>query len=251
MEAKIHILKKFKMQKLVWPGLVILLLLIPEMSHSHSGGTNGDGCHENHKSGEYHCHSKRKSDSYERQMKGYRQHKLNQAFTFLKALCFLLILVGGPWYLIYLSVRRNDIRREKLINSSNYRARNQNESMDELPLPAMSNKQVKSNSGFSLGNDLFCYACNGYHGLRSFNNCRYCKEPQCRDCGKCNEACREKQELEVKRIEKNKGSLKKAEEKASERKEYFKNNPSHCFCNGTKQLYNKRQEKNVPCIYCH
>ena len=24
---------------------------------SHSGGTNSDGCHKNHKTGDYHCHN--------------------------------------------------------------------------------------------------------------------------------------------------------------------------------------------------
>lgn len=38
-------------------------LIIVDHSHddgtiiSHSGGTNSDGCHTNHKTGDYHCHN--------------------------------------------------------------------------------------------------------------------------------------------------------------------------------------------------
>lgn len=36
--------------------LVSTLLLIPSMLLAHPGGLNGEGCHNNRKTGEYHCH---------------------------------------------------------------------------------------------------------------------------------------------------------------------------------------------------
>ena len=35
---------------------VILVLTLSTSVMAHSGGTNSDGCHTNHKTGEYHCH---------------------------------------------------------------------------------------------------------------------------------------------------------------------------------------------------
>lgn len=38
---------------------------------AHSGGTNADGCHNDHSNNDYHCHSARSEGAYERQMEGY------------------------------------------------------------------------------------------------------------------------------------------------------------------------------------
>ena len=39
--------------------LVAVLTLILSEAHSHSGGTNAQGCHTNRKTGEYHCHNRK------------------------------------------------------------------------------------------------------------------------------------------------------------------------------------------------
>jgi hypothetical protein len=36
--------------------IAIALLLASGLALAHSGGTNSDGCHKNHKTGDYHCH---------------------------------------------------------------------------------------------------------------------------------------------------------------------------------------------------
>jgi hypothetical protein len=33
-----------------------LLFLLPILAWAHGGGLNAEGCHTNHKTGEYHCH---------------------------------------------------------------------------------------------------------------------------------------------------------------------------------------------------
>ena len=33
-----------------------LLLLLPILAWGHGGGLNSEGCHNNHKTGDYHCH---------------------------------------------------------------------------------------------------------------------------------------------------------------------------------------------------
>lgn len=33
-----------------------LLFLLPILARGHGGGLNAEGCHTNHKSGDYHCH---------------------------------------------------------------------------------------------------------------------------------------------------------------------------------------------------
>jgi hypothetical protein len=41
-------------------GLSIALSsIVATKSFAHSGGTNSDGCHQNKKSGDYHCHNKK------------------------------------------------------------------------------------------------------------------------------------------------------------------------------------------------
>lgn len=39
---------------------ICALVSAPLSVGAHSGGTNADGCHTNHKTGEYHCHNKKK-----------------------------------------------------------------------------------------------------------------------------------------------------------------------------------------------
>lgn len=44
-------------------ALVPLLLIVPLSAHSHGGGLNAEGCHNNRKAGDYHCH---RAPSYDR-----------------------------------------------------------------------------------------------------------------------------------------------------------------------------------------
>lgn len=37
-------------------ALTILLLMFAGLAHAHSGGTNSQGCHTDHRTGNYHCH---------------------------------------------------------------------------------------------------------------------------------------------------------------------------------------------------
>lgn len=39
--------------------LAILVVMFSTSVMAHSGGTDGDGCHQNHKTGDYHCHNKK------------------------------------------------------------------------------------------------------------------------------------------------------------------------------------------------
>lgn len=47
--------------KLLPAALVVLMLAAPLAVAAHPGGTNGDGCHTNRKTGDYHCHKARGS----------------------------------------------------------------------------------------------------------------------------------------------------------------------------------------------
>jgi hypothetical protein len=39
------------------PLLIALIVAFPiQFAFSHSGGTNADGCHTDHRTGDYHCH---------------------------------------------------------------------------------------------------------------------------------------------------------------------------------------------------
>ena len=46
------VMKRF----LIW----LVICLMPVTCWAHSGGTNAEGCHHNRKTGEYHCHNKKK-----------------------------------------------------------------------------------------------------------------------------------------------------------------------------------------------
>ncbi|MUK32119.1 YHYH domain-containing protein [Aliivibrio fischeri] len=42
--------------------LVLIMLVcfgLPSGAIAHSGGTDSNGCHTNHKTGEYHCHNRK------------------------------------------------------------------------------------------------------------------------------------------------------------------------------------------------
>ena len=43
--------------------LALLCVLVPPMSFAHGGGLNADGCHNNRKTGDYHCHGAAKRAS--------------------------------------------------------------------------------------------------------------------------------------------------------------------------------------------
>ena len=59
---------------LIW----LIIFLIPSTCFAHSGRTNKDGCHQNRKTGEYHCHGEKRatppqgspSNTYDRQQFG-------------------------------------------------------------------------------------------------------------------------------------------------------------------------------------
>ena len=60
---------------------------------AHSGGTDRDGCHRSHSTGDEHCHNKRSPGAYEKQMKGYSESR---------SLSWLWILVSiGIAYLLF------------------------------------------------------------------------------------------------------------------------------------------------------
>ena len=44
------------MKRITAAVLAILALSVTTVAWSHSGGTNSQGCHYNHKTGDYHCH---------------------------------------------------------------------------------------------------------------------------------------------------------------------------------------------------
>ena len=46
-----------KNSAIVVSALIAFLGLLPSAALSHSGGTNASGCHENSKTGDYHCHT--------------------------------------------------------------------------------------------------------------------------------------------------------------------------------------------------
>lgn len=49
--------------KKLFSSFIIISLLIPNISFSHSGNTNSNGCHNDNVNGGYHCHNKKDSAS--------------------------------------------------------------------------------------------------------------------------------------------------------------------------------------------
>jgi hypothetical protein len=37
-------------------GILLSLSLVPALAYAHGGGLNAEGCHNNRKTGDYHCH---------------------------------------------------------------------------------------------------------------------------------------------------------------------------------------------------
>lgn len=76
--------------------LVIALTLLSSISvMAHSGGTNANGCHTDHSTNDYHCHSARAEGAYERQMDGYARHNSGGSGKFI----FWLLLISFFAYL--------------------------------------------------------------------------------------------------------------------------------------------------------
>lgn len=44
------------MKRITTAILAVFALSMAAASWAHSGGTNSQGCHRNHKTGDYHCH---------------------------------------------------------------------------------------------------------------------------------------------------------------------------------------------------
>ncbi|MBZ9720156.1 YHYH domain-containing protein [Mesorhizobium sp. AD1-1] len=44
------------MKATIFAAVAILFLAVSNNGFAHSGGTDANGCHKNHKTGEYHCH---------------------------------------------------------------------------------------------------------------------------------------------------------------------------------------------------
>jgi hypothetical protein len=42
---------------------ILIVLLMPLITHAHSGGTNAEGCHKNRKTGDTHCHNKKRTST--------------------------------------------------------------------------------------------------------------------------------------------------------------------------------------------
>ncbi|WP_109672813.1 YHYH domain-containing protein [Mesorhizobium loti] len=44
------------MKTTIFAAVAILVFAFSNNAFAHSGGTDANGCHTNHKTGEYHCH---------------------------------------------------------------------------------------------------------------------------------------------------------------------------------------------------
>ncbi len=69
--------------------LISISVLIPLILNAHSGGLNKSGCHNNTKTGDYHCHRKQSSSSqtkasskFIRSEFGYKSYKANTSIGF-------------------------------------------------------------------------------------------------------------------------------------------------------------------------
>lgn len=56
--------------------IVLLCFLLSELSLAHSGRTNSSGCHNNRKTGGYHCHSSGSTSSRSTSNKSYKNYSL-------------------------------------------------------------------------------------------------------------------------------------------------------------------------------
>ncbi|WP_352596101.1 YHYH domain-containing protein [Mesorhizobium sp. M0091] len=50
------LLRRGNMKKAIMAALTVLTMALVTNAYAHSGGTDSNGCHTNHKTGEYHCH---------------------------------------------------------------------------------------------------------------------------------------------------------------------------------------------------
>ncbi len=57
--------------------LLIFLIIFPKLAFSHGGRTNAQGCHNNSKTGDYHCHSSNNKATQSKQAsnKGNKNNK--------------------------------------------------------------------------------------------------------------------------------------------------------------------------------
>jgi hypothetical protein len=49
-------LRRFTMKKLATAIFLVLLATVSSFAYAHSGGTDANGCHYDHRTGTYHCH---------------------------------------------------------------------------------------------------------------------------------------------------------------------------------------------------
>ncbi|MDO6536257.1 YHYH domain-containing protein [Alteromonas stellipolaris] len=237
-----------KMCKTIFKFLVILIFLTPSAVQSHGGGTNANGCHNDHQNGGYHCHEERDDGAYSRQMDGYREHNLNKLFRFLVISIPIFLIAGSIWYFIYSTVKKEEDKTKKLVE--NYKPNFKSAvTLIREPIPVKNDQNI-GNIGFSNGADLSCYACGADHNLRSYSNCNVCKQPKCRDCNSCSEVCRKKQIQEKNRREHLRRIKHQEDREAREWRSYLDDNPTQCICGGTKKLFNVRVNKHIVCSYC-
>lgn len=78
---------------------LVLFMFTGGSAYAHSGGTNARGCHREHSTGDYHCHSPRAEGAYERQMDGLARRNANNSGN---GLIWLILIVAVIWFLNYL-----------------------------------------------------------------------------------------------------------------------------------------------------
>ena len=52
----LHFDQPLRLNPLARPSLALCLLLLAQAAWAHGGGLNSEGCHNNRKTGDYHCH---------------------------------------------------------------------------------------------------------------------------------------------------------------------------------------------------
>jgi hypothetical protein len=83
-----------------------VMWLLCQNIFAHSGGTNRDGCHRDHSTGDYHCHGKRSPGAYEKQMKGFSQSR--------SVSWFWILVVVGIAYAFFQGIDRGDYSKNKI-----------------------------------------------------------------------------------------------------------------------------------------